>query len=137
MVGIPSCVCVSISFVIEVIDCEVFWVPLDVDLTVICCLTDSFLCFGVVVLPGNFCEGTEPGSNFRLKNDFLISFWWHKTVFKEILNLSLLFCLLIKLHQQLISESNEGNLKKIYASSCVFSVVECIRTSKSCSFLLK
>ena len=47
---------------------------------------------------------------------FLISFsikWrWHKTVYEETLNTSLLFCLFIRLHQRLISEGSEGNLKK-------------------------
>ena len=74
----------------------------------------------------------------HLKNDFLISFsikWWgHKTLFEETPNPSLLFCLFIRLHQRLIPEGNEGNLKKMYAISCVFIVVECIRKSKSCTF---
>ena len=73
-------------------------------------------CFSVMVLPGKFCEEKEHGRSFHLENDFLIYFsvkWWsHKPVFEETLNQSLLFCFLIKLHQRLISEDNEGNLKK-------------------------
>ena len=123
MVGVPTSFVIGSSWLSkgkgkgEVIDSEVFWVFLNVDLTVICCLTGSFLSyFGVVVLRGRFCEGKEPGSNFHLKNYFLISFFikwrWHKIVFEETLNPSLLFCLFIRLHQRLIFEGNEGNFKK-------------------------
>ena len=95
----------------EVIDSEVFWVLLVVNLTVTCRLTGGFLSsFGLVVLRGKLCEGAEPASNFHLKSDFLISFsikwWWHKTVFEEILNPPLLFCLFIRLSQQLMYEGN-------------------------------
>ena len=89
-------VCISRSFVIsssqlgkgkgkgEIIDSKDFWV----DLTVICSFTGSFLsCFGEAVLTDPFCEGTEPGSKFRLKDDFLITVsikWWRpKAAFKE------------------------------------------------------
>ena len=64
----------------KVIDTGVFCVLLGADLTVLFHFTGSFIpCFGVLVLPGKFCEGTEPGSNLPLKDDFFISIsikWW-------------------------------------------------------------
>ena len=61
-------------FIGKIIDGEVFWVLLGVDLTVIYRFVGSFLsCFGVKVLSCKFCEETEPGSNFHLIDDFLIS----------------------------------------------------------------
>lgn len=71
---------------------------------------------------------------FVIKQFFVM--WWHRTSFWEIGNSSLLFYLSIRLHQWLICESNEGNLKIKYASSCAFSIVECIGTSKSCAFFI-
>ena len=109
-----------------------FLVLVDVDFILICPFIGSFLsCFLAEVLPSKFCEGTEPGSNFYLNNEFLISvstkWWWHKTVSEETLKISLLLCLFIRLHQRLISDGNEGNFKKcvpVAASSLSLNILE-------------
>ena len=94
------------------------------------------------VLPSKFCEGTEPGSNFYLNNEFLISvstkWWWHKTVSEETLKISLLLCLFIRLHQRLISDGNEWNFKKcmpVAALSLSLNILEYPKAVHSFRFL--
>ena len=120
-----------------------FLVLVDVDFILICPFIGSFLsCFLAEVLPSKFCEGTEPGSNFYLNNEFLISvstkWWWHKTVSEETLKISLLLCLFIRLHQRLISDGNEGNFKKcvpVAASSLSLNILEYPKAVHSFRFL--